>query len=67
MWRLRDFFEVLVTCRQEPDLASLSPSEAPEGGLQIPRTEETSGVAVVVVFCYVGCCRWAAYSQVAKR
>mmetsp|Transcript_152458 Transcript_152458/g.270487 ORF Transcript_152458/g.270487 Transcript_152458/m.270487 type:complete len:501 (-) Transcript_152458:71-1573(-) len=39
LWRLRDFYELLVACRQEEVLAGASPSSAPGGGLCIPRSE----------------------------
>jgi len=39
LWRLRDLFEVLTTCRQDLVMAGIGPSPAPEGGLQIPRQE----------------------------
>lgn len=39
IWRLRDFYEVLVACRGEAALEGVAPSAASEGGFSIPRTE----------------------------
>eukprot|EP00435_Cladocopium_sp_Y103_P045217 s423_g12.t3 len=39
IWRLRDFFEVLVACRQQDGLAAVEPSPCPQGGLRLPRSE----------------------------
>jgi len=39
LWRLRDFFELLLACREESALKGVAPSEFLEGGLRIPRTE----------------------------
>eukprot|EP00933_Yihiella_yeosuensis_P022338 TRINITY_DN1757_c0_g1_i3.p1 TRINITY_DN1757_c0_g1~~TRINITY_DN1757_c0_g1_i3.p1 ORF type:complete len:527 (-),score=105.81 TRINITY_DN1757_c0_g1_i3:12-1592(-) len=38
LWRLRDFYEVLAACSQEPDLLKTSPNKA-GGGFLIPRSE----------------------------
>ena len=40
LWRLRDFYELLVACRQQEGLAATAPSRAPAGGLRLPRSEE---------------------------
>eukprot|EP00747_Dinoflagellata_sp_TGD_P179451 gnl/TRDRNA2_/TRDRNA2_30266_c0_seq1.p1 gnl/TRDRNA2_/TRDRNA2_30266_c0~~gnl/TRDRNA2_/TRDRNA2_30266_c0_seq1.p1 ORF type:complete len:484 (+),score=69.79 gnl/TRDRNA2_/TRDRNA2_30266_c0_seq1:47-1498(+) len=40
IWRLRDFFEVLVSCSSsEAALAGIRPAAAAEGGFTIPRSE----------------------------
>jgi len=39
LWRLRDFFELLVACRQQLNMAKTEPSPALEGGLRLPRSE----------------------------
>ena len=39
LWRLRDLFELLISCRQQDGLAFTEPSSAPHGGIRLPRTE----------------------------
>lgn len=39
VWRLRDFFEVLVACRQQDGLAATEPSPCAQGGIRLPRSE----------------------------
>jgi len=39
IWRLRDYYELLVACRVEEVLADMNPSQCGEGGFNIPRTE----------------------------
>jgi len=38
-WRLRDFYELLATCRGEPALQGIAPNTRQEGGFSIPRGE----------------------------
>eukprot|EP00930_Biecheleria_cincta_P056771 TRINITY_DN4282_c0_g2_i1.p1 TRINITY_DN4282_c0_g2~~TRINITY_DN4282_c0_g2_i1.p1 ORF type:complete len:420 (-),score=91.60 TRINITY_DN4282_c0_g2_i1:137-1396(-) len=39
IWRLRDFYELLVACQEEPDLQGAQPSLSAEGGFRFPRGE----------------------------
>jgi len=40
VWRLRDFYEVLVAVREDPTLAGVAPISTAEGGFRIPRSED---------------------------
>lgn len=39
VWRLRDLYEILLTCRSNPGLGKVKPSPAPEGGVIFCRSE----------------------------
>jgi hypothetical protein len=39
LWRLRDYYELLVACRAHQALARISPIQSAEGGFTIPRSE----------------------------
>jgi len=40
VWRLRDFYEVLVAVRKDPALVGVAPISTAEGGFRIPRSEK---------------------------
>lgn len=39
IWRLRDFYELLIACQEETDLQGAQPSPSAEGGFRFPREE----------------------------